>query len=342
MPGDTVVIMPGTYHESINLTRSGTATAPITFEAQTTGTVTIDATGFSTAFGSNFGNTQYITFKGINIKNCANSAAGDIGALTTGTGWVLQDVVVDGADGLGIDIWGDNVTLLRVTAQNCGCVGLNGDGATNVTVTDCVTCNNNTKGNDPNNNAGAGKWARCDHVTIDNLNSYGNTGPGLWFDYNNTNIVVKNSQIHDNKGLNHDYEGMGMSMELDQGPILIENNQFYGNTGSNICVQSSRNVTIQNNSLKGTALEFRDYPRGADYTDQNFNVYNNTFDNTQIMADGGTWDATSAATKQITFAGNTYLNTPAVEFNWGTLQLSLKDGESTFKFESTPAPTTAP
>jgi hypothetical protein len=41
-PGDTIVILPGTYRESVTLKTSGTETAPITFKAQQPGTVFID------------------------------------------------------------------------------------------------------------------------------------------------------------------------------------------------------------------------------------------------------------------------------------------------------------
>lgn len=55
-PGDVVIILPGTYRESVSLKNSGTATAPITFKAQTPGTVFIDGadavTGWSNAGGS--------------------------------------------------------------------------------------------------------------------------------------------------------------------------------------------------------------------------------------------------------------------------------------------------
>lgn len=43
-PGDTVTVMPGTYRESIELTRSGRANAPITFRASPTGQVTLEGT----------------------------------------------------------------------------------------------------------------------------------------------------------------------------------------------------------------------------------------------------------------------------------------------------------
>ncbi len=56
-PGDTVVILPGTYRESVTVKNNGTATAPITFKAQTPGTVYIDGadavTGWSREGSSN-------------------------------------------------------------------------------------------------------------------------------------------------------------------------------------------------------------------------------------------------------------------------------------------------
>jgi len=43
-PGDTVTVMPGTYRESIKLTRSGRFDAPITFRASPSGPVTLEGT----------------------------------------------------------------------------------------------------------------------------------------------------------------------------------------------------------------------------------------------------------------------------------------------------------
>jgi hypothetical protein len=341
-PGDVVLILPGVYHESVKMVTSGTADKPITFEAAAPNTVTIDGTGFLTVINSNWGSTKYINLKNINVKNCANPLSTEVAAVGSGTGWTLQNVTVDGADGTGIDVWGDSVKLLNCTAENCGRAGLSGTGASNVLVKDCVTTGNNTKGNDPSDNAGAGKWNKCDGITIDGLDSYNNTGTGLWFDYNNTNITIENCKIHDNHGLNHDYEGVGLSIELDTGPVMIQNNQFYGNTGADIGIRSSRNVTIQNNSLKGSYLDIQDWPRGDDYTDQDFNIYNNTFDGTKIFASGGTWNFLSTVTKQITFAGNTYVNTPAALFTWGGEDMTLAQAKAKLGVETTPVPATQP
>ncbi len=339
-PGDVITILPGVYHESINLTASGTAGRPITFQAQTPGSVIIDAAGFKTAISSNFAHTRFIILVGMTIRNCANPSPDDIAALSTGDGWTLQDITVDAADGTGIDIWGDGVTLLRVTAKNCGRAGLSGSGCSNVLVKDCATTANNTRSNDPADNAGAGKWNKCDHIIIDGLESANNTGTGLWFDYNNHDITITHCTIHDNHGLKHDYEGVGLSLELCPGPVLVDSNEFHNNTGANIAIRSSRQITIQNNSLSGSYLDLLDWPRGDDYTDQDFTITSNTFNNTKIFASGGTWNTSSPTQKRILFAGNTYTNTPQTLFTWGGVEMDLAEAKKKLGVETMSSPTT--
>ena len=145
----------------------------------------------------------------------------------------------------------------------------------------------------------------------------------MWFDYNNTNVLIENSNVHDNKPLHHDYEGEGLVLELDLGPVEVKNSTFTGNVGPQISIQSCRNINVHDNTVKGTYVDLRDWPRGDDYTDQNWSFAANTFDTTQIRASGGTWADNSAAVKQITFAGNTYTNAPATAFSWGSEMLSL-------------------
>jgi len=40
-PGDVVSVGPGTYHETVTVSRSGTATAPIVFQSQQTGAAVV-------------------------------------------------------------------------------------------------------------------------------------------------------------------------------------------------------------------------------------------------------------------------------------------------------------
>jgi parallel beta-helix repeat protein len=325
--GDTVLILPGTYHDWLNQTESGRQGAPIIFEAQKPGTVILDAAGFKTAFNSNFANAHWITIRGLTIKNCANPKADDIGALNTGDHWHLEDVTVDAADGTGIDVWGDGVVLERVTVKNCGRAGLSGGGCTNVLVKDCATIGNNTKGADPDWDGGAGKWTKTDHVTIDGLTTHDNIGPGLWFDYNNTHVVIKNSELYTTKGAAHAYSGDGLRLELDPGPVLIENCKFHDNTGNQISIQSCRQITIKNNTFTGSTLDIRDWPRGDDYTTEDLTFQSNSLKGTKISASGGTWNEGSAASKRIRFAGNVYVHPPSPLFIWGGAFYSLDEAK---------------
>ena len=64
--------------------------------------------------------------------------------------------------------------------------------------TDSKSINNNTDGHSPQSEGGGGKWARVNNVFITGFETANNTGPGLWFDINNTNIVLTNSTAHGN------------------------------------------------------------------------------------------------------------------------------------------------
>jgi PA14 domain/Right handed beta helix region/Chondroitinase B len=317
-PGDTVLIHPGTYTEDIFLTTSGTATAPITFEAQTAGTVIIDAAGFTQAISSNFGTTNFINLEGITVQGCNNPSSSQQAAITTGSGWNLTNVTVTGALGTGIEVYGNGVTLTNVAANYCGLAGLSGGGCSNVLVQNCSTIGNNTLGNNPDDDGGAGKWTGTDHVTINGLISDGNTGPGLWFDYNNANVLIENSTIYNNQGLTSAFSGSGIRCELDLGPVVIQNNTFYGNTGPSVQVESCRNFVIENNSFTGSSLTLEDWSRGAAYTMENITIEYNTFNGTNIATEAPNWSDSSAVTKNITMDYDTYINNPSTYIvQWG-------------------------
>lgn len=298
-PGDTVEIAPGTYHETVWLFRSGTKDRPISFIAKQPGTVILDGSGLKAVFSSNHGSISNITVKGITVHGCANPKADEEAAVTTGAGWRLEDVTVEAVDGVGLSVFRDDVQLLRVAVNHCGRAGLSGDGCSNVLLKDCVTVGNNTMKNDPDFDAGAGKFLRSDHVVVDGLVSHDNIGPGLWFDYENHNVEIRNCTIYDNKGLLHDYSGSGIRCELDPGPVLIEHNRFYGNTGPNIEVNSSRRFTIRDNTFRGSSITLKDWPRGDDYTLQDVTIEHNIFRGTHIATESDNWDLTSPEIKHI-------------------------------------------
>jgi hypothetical protein len=330
-PGDQVLIMPGTYFESLTLTKSGTATKPITFTAKVPGSVTLDGTGRETvvlAYGA-----QYITLDGINVNHASNGEANDPAAVSVGTGWKLKNMVVENTDGIGLVVYGDNVDLTNITAQFNGRQGISGSGCSYVNVVNCTTRGNNTKGNNPDWDAGAGKWFETDHITIDNMTSYDNVGPGIWFDYHNTNVVIKNSKSYNNRGLKNVWSGNGLRAELNTGSFLVQNNQFYGNSGPQLDIQSSKNVTVTGNTITGTHLALKDWNRGTEFAMSTISITNNRFIASGILTEGGTWNGTSGTTKSITIDRNTYQSGLTYTWNYSATYKSLADVRSKLKFE---------
>ena len=317
-PGDVVSIAPGTYAEELWLTRSGTPGLPITLQGDTAGAVVLDGSHLPIVISSNHGTTTDIVLRNLTIRGCANPKPDQEAAVTTGANWRLEDVTVDAAQGTGLTVYSSNVTLLRVAANHCGRAGLCGSGCSFVTAKDCTTVGNNTAGNDPDFDAGAGKWMRTDHVTIDHLLSHDNTGPGLWFDYNNTHAVIRNCDIFNNRGLAHAYSGSGMRFELDPGPVLVEANHLHGNTGPNLEICSSRNFVVQGNDLTGSSLALKDWPRGEDYTLANVTLSHNRLRDCHLATESPNWDAASPALKHVSIDYDQYeWSTQDPLFQWG-------------------------
>ena len=331
-PGDTVLVRAGKYHETIDLSVSGTASAPITLAAERPGSVTVDGTGLRYVLG---GAAEHVRVRGITFDHCANPLF--TAAVQVGSDWRLTDVTVQHADGAGVLVYGRGATLERVTAQDNGQQGIGGENCSGVLVKDCVTRRNNTGVADPvwkNSEhalriddrwyidplweAGAGKWSNSTGVTLDGVQSYDNGGPGVWFDYNNADVTVRNCTVRDARPVRHDYDAPGIEIELTAGGALLENNTCADNPGGNIVLESSRNVTIRNNTLRGGYVALNDWFRGEAYTMQNVVFTGNTLDGTSVRTGGPGWRADSGTRKRLRIDGNVYTrrgNDPL--FQWG-------------------------
>jgi parallel beta-helix repeat protein len=330
-PGDVVLIETGTYHETIDLRRSGTADAPITLAARTPGSVTLDGAGLPYVLG---GTASHIRVRGLTVDRCANDLA--TGAVRVASNWSLTDVVVQNTDGAGILVYGNDVTLTRVTAQSNGQQGIGGSNCSDVLLKDCVTRNNNTGMDnpvwkdsehaieqdgqwfvDPLWEAGGGKWSRSRRVTLDGVESYGNGGPGVWFDYDNADVVVRNSTVRNNHPIRTQFEATGINIELTAGGTLLENNTVIDNPGGNIVLESSRNVTVRGNTVRGSFVALNDWFRGDAFTMRNVTFTGNRFEGASVHTGGPGWSAGSVRDKSITFDGNTYVSAPRPVFQWG-------------------------
>jgi large repetitive protein len=239
-PGDTVLVMNGTYTgpaygSVLNITTSGTASAPIVFEAAPGQAPVIDSSG---------------TWNGILIQ----------ASYVTVSGFT---VVGDAAD----------YTLSQALAgYSTGNVNLNGNGITvsspgNGVVPNHIIIENNTVYNEPGGGIGtlgADYVQILNNVVHDNAHwsAYGTSGISVAASVNSDtnagvhdiisgNISFNNTQLVPSNGVGRITDGEGIILDSNQGytgQILIQNNTTYGNSGPGIESFLTNNVTITGNT----------------------------------------------------------------------------------------------
>lgn len=350
--GDVVLILPGTYHESVTLTESGEDGRPIVFAAADgPGTVTFDGTGLP--FILDGAAVSYVHLQGLDFDGCDNSLGS--AAVRVGSHWEVTDTAIRHADGQGISVSGSGARLYRVTAENNGQHGIGGADCSDVLLQDCVTRFNNAGVADPvwagavhtvemdglwyvdpAYPGGAGTWYRTDGVTIDGLQSYGNGSSGVWFDTGNTNVTVRNSTIYDNRLSNFPdpQDAVGIRIETSPGPVVVENNTVRGHPDGNVLIWSSRQVKVRGNTLEDGPLVLNDGLRNREYPLRELAIHNNVFKDATVLTAGSNWGPGSAQLKRIVLDGNEYETAGGRLMLWGGQEYrTLEDVRSRLELE---------
>ena len=270
-PGDTVEVMNGTYTGPaggvvVNITTSGTAAAPITFEAMPGQTPVIDSSG---------------CWQGININ--------------------ANNIVINGFTVVGDE---KNFTQAQATAgYSSGNASLDGSGIVvngdGTYVPNHIIIENNTVYNEP----GAGiSVVHADYVTVlnnvvhdtSNWSAFGSSGISIWESMNSDtnpgvhmtisgNTVYDNAQLVPTLGGNIIYDGEGIILDTNPnfvGQMLVENNTVHGNGSSGIESFQTDNAVITGNTVYGNDIDNVQAASNAEIfinSSTNDAVTNNTF-----------------------------------------------------------------
>ena len=242
-PGDTVQVMNGTYTapaygDALDITTSGTASAPITFEAAPGQTPVINSSGGWNAIDIQ---ASYIVVSGFTI-------IGDAANYNLQSALAGYSVGNANLDGNGITVnpsssvpLPNHITIENNTVSNEPGGGIGTDGA------DYVQILNNVVHNDAN-------WSAFGNSGI-TINSSVNldTNPGP-HDIVSGNLVYDNAQLVPTNGAGGITDGEGIILDTNPnytGEILVENNTVYGNGSAGIESFLTNNATITGNTVYG-------------------------------------------------------------------------------------------
>ena len=242
-PGDTVQVMNGTYTaptyaDALDITTSGTATAPITFEAAPGQTPVIDSSGGWNAINIK---ASYIVVKGFTV-------VGDAANYTLQSALAGYSAGSSSLDGNGIAVnpgsgasLPNHITIEDNTVYNEPGGGIYTEGADYVQILNNVVHNN-------------ANWSAFGNSGISistSANSDTASGP---HDIISGNLVYDNAQLVPTNGAGGITDGEGIILDTNPnytGEILVENNTVYSNGGPGIESFLTDNATITGNTVYG-------------------------------------------------------------------------------------------
>lgn len=343
VPGDTVMIKPGTYFERIIITKTGTPEAPITYKATERQGVIISANGQANTLVEaqdfkdepNSSDVRNIHFKGIVFADSDTNAS-----VKAAIGWCFEDCVF--RNGGGLLARGGETYVTRCIFEDTNENGLTAAFG-HFEFKDCIIRRANQSAYSPGGFAGANKVLVSDGLVVDGLISYDNYGAGWWMDWDNIDFTIKNCTIFGNHAgeayelvngnmevVHHAWAAPGIWSEGNPGPGLIENNVIHSNDAEGIGLLESgfrKEIIVRNNLIinnSGGGISIRGLERG-DHKAGPAIITGNKFKNSysQVLTAGYDWSTDGGHFKTITSATpadmgfeidyNTYDNSIALE-----------------------------
>jgi hypothetical protein len=247
--GDTLYARGGIYAERVTVSKSGTASSPITITNYSGESPIIDGAGLSVgnwetllALNGNYINTSGFEIRNINID---------------GYGGNSGSIVVLG--GYGVSIQGNNDTISHLNVHNTWAQGIFASGD-NSTIQDStiynVALSNCRLSGQPNCSGTTQGWPSC--VSAASNYGSGNITHGA--------IIQRN--------IVHDCWGEGISTWLADGTI-IQDNVTYDNWALNLYVNNSTNVLVQRNIIYNTPNNYVQKQSGFTLADEITSTTNN-------------------------------------------------------------------
>lgn len=301
--GDVITIRDGKYSESVTVEWGGTATRRIVFQAENRAGVVL--TGIEHIFkargwfGGKIDGQPYVTLRGLVFfrYGALTNDKEQGGGVRVSKGWTIEDCLFDEPGHVGLSIRSDSVTVTRSTFRNAylhafvawgpanGAAGPSDSinvGISALRLTDLLIYGNRTSAESQraSHASSVNKVMGTRGAIVDNVESYGNRGPGLWLDTRNFGYVIRNSYFHDNISNPDMSPGRGLHLELNWGPGLVERNVFANNHAEGLAINNSSGAEVRFNLFvgNGECIRISDFVhRGKAYATKNISIHHNQF-----------------------------------------------------------------
>jgi hypothetical protein len=314
--GTTFVFQPGTY--------SNVSIVPLPLQTFV-GLPGAILNGAGQAVAAFSGSATYVTIDNLTITNYANGA--QQGAINgdSSYGWNVFHNTISYTGGTGLRI-GNYMNARNNWIHHNQQLGIGGGGVDiNVSYND-ISYNNYADRYDPAWEAGGTKFALTVGLAVIDNDVHNNVGPGLWTDIGNTGTLYYGNYVHDN-----DYAGAassaGIFHEISGSAIIWQNTVVHNGASwtswgwnGGIQIAASNNVQIFDNVVldnpNGITLlqqnRYSEAPLGL----LNIKVHDNTIRTTGLTGAFVDTGENIYATRNITFANNTFLGTG--RFQWSS------------------------
>ena len=358
--GDVVTIRPGEYVGSVIVTSGGSEGAPVTFQAEQCGTAVLTGDGDYSFRADSFGGDwqsctqQYVTLKGLAFREYARregdpqNCHGTTVAVGMCTGWRVEDCSFERAGDRSIAAYGSNIVVTRSRIAESYGYSIIGAGDGNAHIhdlefSDLVLQAGNATGLLHPACGASVKILYSDRVSVDNIESFDNVGPGWWFDWENYDWQIRNSYFHDNHGKDADWQGPGVWLEGPGGGGLAEHNVFRGNAGPGLGVLESHDHTLRNNLFAENGIEIRGIEDGARQVPTNIHILDNYFRLAGTYTSIGAFAGKTPAGQGFVVDGNTYQIGGPPLFQWGDEKaFTVAEMQSKFGLEANGAEAPVP
>jgi hypothetical protein len=192
-----------------------------------------------------------VVLRGIVFQHDTTPLQGSAVQFSNSQGILIEDCefFLNSWTGLGLNNVSD-VTVRRSLANRNG-----GSGWTAWRVSNMLSESNETSFNNWRGERGGFLgWAVAGvkHLQIHdalyrNHTAKGNRTRGIWFDFDNTNVILNGLNVCDNLG-------DGIDIEASQGPITIKESRIYNNSGNGIFSTNSHRIRIEGGFIHGNKI----------------------------------------------------------------------------------------